>query len=377
MRLLSLSTKIGVTLFAFLGVIFVPIALAFYQTGTDYKFLYLTFVVIVLAGISVWWYLLRLLSTPFQKVIAISNKIGTDEAKEASELSGFREARLLGEALDEMQDIVLKRNQELTQQNWMKTQLAQFSVLLQDNLRLGSLLEAAVSFIARSHNASYGAIYVVKRVNSDEMHATKFVCKARYGGDPNQPVTEQTYGVIQQCAKDKQPILLADIPEKNLTLHLSLGDVQLSNILMYPIIYHEHEVLAVVELGSFHRFTPTQRQLIEQMAQALAGAIKATQLNRTEELLKQTHQQTVEIKKQEERLRSIFDSSISCMVTINSKGIVDTFNHAAEDLFGYSREDVIGKNVKMLMPDMFANNHDQYLKSYQDTRERKVIGIGQ
>jgi PAS domain S-box-containing protein len=376
MRLLSLSAKIGVTLFIFLGVILVSIAPVFYQSGLDNRPFYLSIVVIVSAAIGVWWYLLRLFSTPFQKAITISNNIGTEESEERVELNGFKEAILLGQALDEMQSIVLKRSQELTQQNWMKTQLAQFSVLLQDNSTLGGLLEDAVSFIARNSDASYGAIYVIKQADSSKTPMNRFVCKARYGCDDNQQFNDSHYGIIQQCAKDKQSILLADIPEKSLTLHLSIGEVKLSNVLMHPIIYHEQDVLAVVELGSFHRFTAIQRQLIDQMTQALAGAIKATQLNRTEELLKQTHQQTVEIKKQEERLRSIFDSSISCMVTINSKGIIDTFNHAAEDLFGYSREEVIGKNVKMLMPDIFANNHDQYLKSYQKTGEKKVIGIG-
>ena len=375
MRLLSLSTKIGVILFALLCVIHISIASVFYRTGSDNTSLYFTLFLITLSAVIVWWYLTSLLSKPFQTAITISNKIGTDESREVIELEGFREANQLGQALDEMQSIVLKRNNELTQQNWMKTELTQFSSLLQDSSQFGDLLESSIGFISRSFDACYGAIYVSKQADTSKKTINSFVCKARYGADLNQG-DEKASGLVEQCVRDKQPILLSDIPQSNLVLNLSLGDVKLSHALISPVVYHEQEVLAVVELGSFHPFTPIQVQLIEQMTQALAGAIKATRLNRTEELLKQTHQQTVEIKKQEERLRSIFDSSISCMVTINSKGIVDTFNHSAEALFGYRKEEVIGQNVKMLMPDVFANNHDQYLKAYQNTGEKKVIGIG-
>ena len=82
------------------------------------------------------------------------------------------------------------------------------------------------------------------------------------------------------------------------------------------------------------------------------------------------------IRKQEERLRSIFDNALGSMITIDEKGTVDTFNVAAEKLFGYSREEVIGKNVKMLMPYSFASEHDEYLSSYQQTGNKKVIGVG-
>jgi PAS domain S-box-containing protein len=64
------------------------------------------------------------------------------------------------------------------------------------------------------------------------------------------------------------------------------------------------------------------------------------------------------------------------IITIDSRGTVQSFNSAAERLFGYGAAEVIGNNVKMLMPDPYAAEHDGYLAHYQHTREPRIIGIG-
>ena len=63
-------------------------------------------------------------------------------------------------------------------------------------------------------------------------------------------------------------------------------------------------------------------------------------------------------------------------MTIDGTGLVDTFNHSAERIFGYHAEEVIGQNVKMLMPEPYRSQHDGYLKHHLATGEKKVIGIG-
>ena len=78
----------------------------------------------------------------------------------------------------------------------------------------------------------------------------------------------------------------------------------------------------------------------------------------------------------EARLRSIFDASPTAIVNIDVKGIVQSFSHAAERLFGYTAIEVIGHNVKMLMPEPHHSAHDGYLSRYDRTREKRIIGIG-
>lgn len=76
------------------------------------------------------------------------------------------------------------------------------------------------------------------------------------------------------------------------------------------------------------------------------------------------------------RFRAIVDTATEGIVTIDAQGRIDTWNGAAERLFGYPAAEIRGQNVKVLMPDPFAREHDGYLHRYQVTGERRIIGIG-
>jgi PAS domain S-box-containing protein len=78
----------------------------------------------------------------------------------------------------------------------------------------------------------------------------------------------------------------------------------------------------------------------------------------------------------EERNRSVLESVIDGIITIDTKGGVETFNPAAEEIFGYRADEVAGNNVKMLMPEPYRGEHDGYLKNFMDTGDAKIIGIG-
>src|SRR5262249_1093562 len=78
----------------------------------------------------------------------------------------------------------------------------------------------------------------------------------------------------------------------------------------------------------------------------------------------------------EAHLASILNTVPDALIVIDEDGIMQSFSPAAERLFGYSAAEMIGKNVKMLMPSPYRENHDGYIEQYLRTGQRRIIGIG-
>ncbi|HKK89747.1 MAG TPA: ATP-binding protein [Saprospiraceae bacterium] len=76
------------------------------------------------------------------------------------------------------------------------------------------------------------------------------------------------------------------------------------------------------------------------------------------------------------RLRAIIDTVIDGVIIINSKGIIERLNPAAAALFEYEATELIGRNIKLLMPDPYQSQHDQYIENYHKTRVPHIIGVG-
>jgi two-component system sensor kinase FixL len=83
-----------------------------------------------------------------------------------------------------------------------------------------------------------------------------------------------------------------------------------------------------------------------------------------------------ELREREARLSTILDTAVDAIIVIDEKGKIESFSASAARLFGYAAAEVIGKNVKILMPSPYQEEHDGYLSRYLETGERRIIGIG-
>ncbi len=78
----------------------------------------------------------------------------------------------------------------------------------------------------------------------------------------------------------------------------------------------------------------------------------------------------------EERLRAILETAVEGIITIDERGLIESFNRASETIFGYTAAEVIGKNVSVLMATPHRERHDGYIENYQRTGHARIIGIG-
>jgi PAS domain S-box-containing protein len=82
------------------------------------------------------------------------------------------------------------------------------------------------------------------------------------------------------------------------------------------------------------------------------------------------------LRRSEDYLRSIVNTAVDAIITINRHGTIETFNLAAERMFGYAAAEVVGQNVRLLMPQPYRDEHDGYLARYVRTGEARIIGVG-
>lgn len=78
----------------------------------------------------------------------------------------------------------------------------------------------------------------------------------------------------------------------------------------------------------------------------------------------------------EARLRAIFSTAVEAIIIIDDRGSIDTMNPAAEAMFGWTMQELAGRNIRVLMPEPFRSNHDSYLANYLTSGRPKIIGIG-
>ncbi len=128
------------------------------------------------------------------------------------------------------------------------------------------------------------------------------------------------------------------------------------------------------------------QQESETQARTMASELERRVAERTEDLVRARDGLSEEIGRRvasEERalrservLRSIFDTAAEAIITINTQGRIESANRAAERMFGWNAEELLGRNVNMLMPSPDAERHDDYILRYLGTRQPRVIGLG-
>jgi len=148
------------------------------------------------------------------------------------------------------------------------------------------------------------------------------------------------------------------------------GHPALNAFLGLPI-YRGDKLVGMI--GIANRPNGYDDELVVYLEPFLATCASMIESVRTERLRKMAEEA---LAGSEARIQAIVNTAVDSIVTIDERGMVHAFNPAAEKIFGYSADEVIGQNVSMLMPSPHREKHDSYIARYLQTGESRIIGIG-
>jgi signal transduction histidine kinase/CheY-like chemotaxis protein/HAMP domain-containing protein len=188
-------------------------------------------------------------------------------------------------------------------QDWLKTNLASIGSMMQGHRDLEIVAELIMEELAPLMGAQHGTFFLAHEFGGE----TRLRLIAGYGlrADKDAPIQYRIgQSLIGQVAKSKRLIVVDDIPQGYIRITSGLGDAPPTNLVVLPLLF-EGEVLGVVELASFSRFTPVQIDFLEQFAETLGISVNAIIANsRTDALLDQSQQLATELQARSSELQA-------------------------------------------------------------------------
>ncbi len=188
-----------------------------------------------------------------------------------------------------------------TEQDWLKTNLARFTGMLQGQRDLTTVGRMLLSELAPLVNAQQGVIYQVGGEDSSDM--VLLSAFADGGEDGHRQHLRVGEGLVGQCAAEKRRMLLTDLPEETVPIRSGLFEAVPRNVIVLPVLF-EDRAKAVIELASLNVFTASHLAFLEQLTASIGivlNSIEATM--QTEGLLKQSQQLATELQTQQKELQ--------------------------------------------------------------------------
>jgi len=189
-----------------------------------------------------------------------------------------------------------------SEQDWLKTNLAKFSRMMQGQKDLEAVSKLIMSELTPLVSAHHGAFYIME----DENNTPVLKLIASYAYKERKHLGNRFYlgeGLVGQAALEKKPILLTNVPDDYIRISSGLGEAPPRNVIVLPVLF-EGEVKAVIELASFLPFSQIHQLFLDQLAETVGVVINMIAANmRTAELLEQSQSLTLELQSQSEELR--------------------------------------------------------------------------
>ena len=227
------------------------------------------------------------LTTQVRSIAEVSTAVTKGDLTRSITVEAQGEVAKLKDNINEMIVNLAETTRKNTDQDWLKTNIAKFTRMIQGQRDLLTVAQLLLSELAPLVSAQRGTFYITE--STDGSAVLKLM--AGYAYDDNDKLPNKFgfgQGLVGECARAKQRILVRDVPGDYLQIRSSLGGTAPLTIAVLPVLF-EGEVKAVVELASFHQFSEVHVAFLDQLMESIGivlNSIAATM--RTEQLLQQS-----------------------------------------------------------------------------------------
>jgi HAMP domain-containing protein/signal transduction histidine kinase/DNA-binding response OmpR family regulator len=243
------------------------------------------------------------LTTQVRAMAQVATAVTKGDLTRSISLEAQGEMAALKDTINEMIRNLRDTTQKNAEQDWLKTNLAKFSRMLQGQKDLLTVGRLILSELAPVVSAQQAVFYIMDNVKSDEPALkllASYAYKERKNIDNRFKLGE---GLVGQCAIEKEKILLTGVPADYIKITSGLGEANPLNIIVLPIVF-EGAVKAVMELASFDRFSQTHETFLDQLTESIGIVLNTIEANmRTEDLLKQSQSLAGELQSQQQELQ--------------------------------------------------------------------------
>ncbi|HXS94162.1 MAG TPA: HAMP domain-containing protein [Candidatus Limnocylindrales bacterium] len=242
------------------------------------------------------------LTTQVRAMAEVATAVTKGDLTRSIALDAQGEMAALKDTINEMISNLKETTRKNTEQDWLKTNVARFTSMVQGQRDLLTVCKLVLSELAPLVNAQQGIFYINDAPEGDEPLMKLFASYAYRERKTVSNMFKAGEGLVGQCALEKERFVLTSVPQDYIKISSGLGEATPLSIVVLPVLF-EGQVKAVIELASFHQFSDIHLAFLDQLTESMGivlNTIAATM--RTEELLKQSQALAEELQSQQEEL---------------------------------------------------------------------------